>query len=311
MAYLPPEAHQLFAENYGVASIAELSERGLGRRARHRLLDAGSLDVIIPGVYRTPSVRLDELGRCRAVCLARPESAIAGPTAGRIWGFRCLPHDQRVHTLSPPHSHPVARPWVVPYRTKAFHSDDIVERDDGIRVTSRARTAFDLARHVGDASLLSIMEQAMKDGRLSTRELYEAAASWVCRQRPWASRFLRQLEGRVAGGPAESDLESRFGAELKRLGVRGLVRQYEIELGAYGRARFDLAIPQRRLAIEIDGFPTHFETAGLAADRRRDGEADRLGWRVRRFGPPQLGRRLPETAACFAAELLSTESTYR
>jgi very-short-patch-repair endonuclease len=81
-----------------------------------------------------------------------------------------------------------------------------------------------------------------------------------------------------------------LGDALNAAGIRGLVRQFSIDLPGYGPARFDLAVPELRSAIEIDIFPTHSETAGRESDEWRDRCALELGWVVDRvveadFGP--------------------------
>ncbi|MGB0113014.1 MAG: type IV toxin-antitoxin system AbiEi family antitoxin domain-containing protein [Ilumatobacteraceae bacterium] len=278
MPHLPAAAHQRFATQHGVASVPQLHDAGLSRRQLDRLESEGAIELVLRGVYRTPSVPVTELGRCAAACLANPYLAIAGPTAGRIWGFRRLPHDARTHVLAPPASNPAIARWVTPYRTAAVHPCDILERPDGIRLTSRARTAFDLARCLKPDDLLSVIEQAMHDGNLDERDLRAVAVDWLSPQRRWAWTFLRQLDRRLAGGPAESHAEVLVADRLRRAGVRGLVRQFEVRLPGYGPARFDLAHPRLRWAIEVDIFPTHDESIGRQRDRRRDAAAAIEGW---------------------------------
>lgn len=282
MTKLPVAAHRTMADQHGVASSQQLRAHGLSTRQIHHLAQTGQLVHVERGAYATPSVPLDELGRCAAVCLARPAIAIAGPTAGRLWGFRHVQRDRRIHVIGPPHAQPASRVAVAVYRTAAIHDHDIVRRPDGIRVTSRARTALDLARHLPPDPLLSVIEQAMHDGSLTEADMRAVAVDWMSPQRPWLLTFLRQLERRIAGPAAESRPEVDLGQTLKAAGVTGLVRQYEIELPGYGPARFDLAVPALRWAVEVDVHPVHEQTVGRTSDRRRDAGAAALGWLVSR-----------------------------
>jgi hypothetical protein len=283
VVHLNEQAHLLFATQHGIASVEQLRDAGLGARQLKRLEAAGAIVRIHNGAYRSPSVALTELSRCAAVCLARPEVVISGPTAGRLWGLRRLPPDRRVHVLAPPASHPCVARWVVPYRTNAFHDRDVIRRSDGIRVTSRARTALDLTRWLDPDDLISVIEQVMHDGRLAETDLLEVVADWISPGRPWARRFVRQLDRRLPGAAAESHPEVRVANALTRVGVVGLVRQFEIDLPGYGHARFDLAIPELRWAIEVDVHPRHLETGGVLADRRRDTAARSVGWDTSRI----------------------------
>lgn len=294
MTKLPVAAHRTMARQHGVASSVQLHQHGLSTRQISHLADSGQLIHVERGAYATPSIELDELGRCAAICLARCDVAIAGPTAGRIWGFRHVAADRRLHVIAPPHAQPASRRSVAVYRTAAIHGHDIVHRADGIRVTTRARTALDLARHLGPTPLLSVIEQAMHDGGLSDAEMREVAVDWMSPQRPWLSTYLRQFDRRIAGPAAESKAEVDLGQALETAGVTGLVRQFEIELPGYGRARFDLAVPALRWAIEVDVHPVHEETSGRASDARRDAGAVALDWLVSRVSRDEFQRSLDD-----------------
>ena len=75
---------------------------------------------------------------------------------------------------------------------------------------------------------------------------------------------------------------------LRRRGVVDLVRQHPIQLPGYGRARFDMAIPELRWALEVDVHPEHRTVEGVANDRRRDDAAEEIGWAVRRLVDAEL-----------------------
>jgi hypothetical protein len=265
VAVFTTEALEFLRSHHGVATAAELQQCGLSAPAVRSLLEAGNLASVLKGVYRIPAVTLDEPARCAAVCAAHPLLAISGPTAGRLWGLRRLPRDPRIHVLAPPASHPSIAPWVVPYRTAAVNPRDVVRRPDGINVTSRARTALDLARFVPSSDLLSIIEQVIHDGAVSEEELRDVALEWWSPQRPWIRRFLELLDRRLDGGPAESHGETILGDALAAAGLVGLARQFRIDLPGYGPARFDLASracdwPSRSISIR-------------RTRRRRDGSA--------------------------------------
>ncbi len=297
MVHLTPQAHEVFARQHGVASVDQLVTTGLSDRQLRHLQTTGDLHLMLRGAYRTPSAPITESTRCAAVCLARPDVAIAGPTAGRIWGFRRLPPDRRIHVIAPRASNPAITRWVVPYRTDARHEHDVVERDDGIRLTSRARTAFDLARWLAPDDLLSVIEQAAHDGGVSDADFLAAAADWLSPRRPWARSFVQALDRRLPGGPAESHPEVRVADALRGTAVRGLVRQHRVQLPGHGEARFDLAIPELRWALEIDVHPRHRETLGIAADAARDRAAAAIGWVTTRITAEQYEHHFNETIA--------------
>lgn len=303
MSSLTARALAHFERHHGIASIEQLVECGVSRSVIKRLQREGLIEQVLQGAYRLRGQPLTELGRMMAVCTAHPGHVIAGPSAGRLLGFRLLPADLRIHTISPPRSQPTRAKWIKPYRTAAIRGGDIVGRPDGILHTARPRTALDLSRFIDvDTELLSVIEQAMSDGRHSVDDMRAVAMDWTSPRRGWLSRYLRVLDGRVAGGAAESHPEVLLGDALESAGVVGVVRQFRIELPGYGAARFDLAVPEMRWAIEVDVFPTHAETAGRQSDEHRDRAALLLGWSVTRLGPEAFGDGMNATVARLAVE---------
>lgn len=282
MASIPPEVHRRLAAQHGHVSRPQLAEAGLTANQIRHLLRRGDLTTVRRRVYRSPSVPVSELGRCVAVCLGRDGAVISGPTAGRIWGFRKMTADRRLHVLLPPHANGANLDRsVVAHRTAELRAVDVFARDDGIRVTGRARTCLDLASSLAADPLLSVIEQAILDGGLNTADLLDVALGQSGR-RCDVGHFLAQLDRRLDGGAAESDAEVRVGTALARSGVTGLVRQHATTLTGYGRVRFDLAVPALLWAVEVDLFPTHEEVVGALADAERDRAARRDGWLVRR-----------------------------
>jgi very-short-patch-repair endonuclease len=293
MSHLPAHAHELLRRQHGVISRAQLTTSGLSRRQVTTLVERGDLVSGLRGTFRTPSAPIDQLSRCTEVCLARPAVAVSAPTAGCLRGWRMVNRDRRVHVISPPASNPAIAPWVVPYRTAAIHAErDIVHRDDGIRTTTPARTVLDLARTLDTTALASVIDQAIAKHGVTEDELIATAIDWRSRQRPWIDVFLRVLGQRLPGGPADSHPEIRVGNGLRVRGVRHLVRQHAIVLPGSIDARFDLAVPELLWAVEVDVYPTHVETGGVAKDERRDDAAEAIGWTVSRISEADYERRL-------------------
>lgn len=188
MTVLSSAALALLQSQHGVASAQQLKDCGVSRHQIDSLVQSANLVPVLKGVYRHPVATFDELSRCVAFCVAHPSGVISGPTAGRLWGFRKLPNDRRIHAIVPPRAQPVSVKWIIPYRTAAIHDDDRIRRPDGIVVTSRQRTALDLARSIdSNLGLLSVIEQAAVDGGLDQKALRAVAVDWRSGQRPWPS----------------------------------------------------------------------------------------------------------------------------
>ncbi|NQY55633.1 MAG: type IV toxin-antitoxin system AbiEi family antitoxin domain-containing protein [Ilumatobacteraceae bacterium] len=73
MTHFSPAVHRLLAHQHGVISTEQLHAAGHPPHQVRRLREHGELIAILRGAHRTPSVHLDELGRCAAVSLTRPD----------------------------------------------------------------------------------------------------------------------------------------------------------------------------------------------------------------------------------------------
>jgi very-short-patch-repair endonuclease len=283
------------ATQYGIVSQRQLSDLGFSRDRVARLVTSGVLVRVVDGAYRLASHADDELARCIAVCLARPGLVVSGPTAARLHGFRRVTKDSIVHVTAKPHSQPARAPWIRTYRTALVQPSDIAHRSEGIRLTTPARTVVDMVRYCSDAAVISMIEQGVDLGWFDEGQVRSAAERTNTIGRPFARQFLALLDDRMAGGPAGSDWETIVGEALRQRGVRGLVRQYPLKVPGYGRLRFDLAIPERRWALEIDAHPSHHTREGAARDKFRDRCCAEIDWMVQRIGEPDLRLRFDPT----------------
>ena len=165
------------------------------------------------------------------------------------------------------------------------HGPGIGGRDDRERlpVTTAARTLIDLGSVVDDDTLERALESALRDDRTSLRQLHRRLEALSRRGRPGLARVRRVLGRRVGGGPSDSELETRFVRLLRRARMPLPVRQHEVRLGGRLLARADLAYPEARLLIELDGWSAHGTRAAFHADRRRQNSMVMAGWTLLRF----------------------------
>jgi very-short-patch-repair endonuclease len=80
-------------------------------------------------------------------------------------------------------------------------------------------------------------------------------------------------------------------------------QQYRVQIGNRWR-RVDLAYPELKLAIEVDGWAHHGEArSGFDADRVRDNELEILGWDRLHFTSAFTDKQISETVAAKLAAL--------
>jgi very-short-patch-repair endonuclease len=82
--------------------------------------------------------------------------------------------------------------------------------------------------------------------------------------------------------PGESDLEMRVLRAIVGGGLAEPVQQHRVTLLGR-RCRIDLAYPELKVAIEVDGWDHHRTRTAFDADRARENDLVAAGWRVLRF----------------------------
>ena len=210
-------------------------------------------------------------------CAAHPLAVASHRTVGRLIGLRRIGPAEDVEVTVQGRCG-VRLPGLVVHHSKWLPRSHVVERADGIRHTTVARTVFDLASVLGDDALESVIEQVL-DRRLATISTLAAMGRTLReRGRNGSARFGRVLASRPAWRrPANSDLEVRFDQALRRLGMAGAVRRPGIALADGSEIHPDLWWPDLRLAVEVDHVSWHGGRLDAQYDKKRDRRAARLG----------------------------------
>lgn len=286
MTSIPPAVADYLAAHHGIVNTDTLMQFGFGEDRIRSLVDAGMFVRVHRQVLRIRSTPASFLGRCRAACAAHPALVITGVSAGRMWELRRLgipadpPPDELIEAIAPARNAP-SLAGVRVRRSTDLDERDIVERPDGIRLATAARTWFDIAESVGDRSFESITEQVL-DRYCSVPELWATRRRLAVRGRNGAARVNRVLDRRaVWQRPADSDLELRVLLALEARGV-SLVRQFELRLRDGSVIHLDGADPLLRWGLEVDHVTWHGGRFDAQRDKARDRQAGLLGWRVER-----------------------------
>jgi very-short-patch-repair endonuclease len=290
------------AGRHGVLSAAELRSFGHTKPQISALVTAGMLVIVFKGIYRLRSSPDTLLARCRAICLADPFAVITGRAAGKIWGVRRMGAVDRIEVRTRHHSNPLNAPFVLLRRCNAMEPIDIVLRDDGIRVVSPPRLAFDLAATVSELDLESAIEQIIDERWCTAPTLISTGRRLYHPARPGSTEFIRVMGRRpIWMKPADSHHEVVVHDALRRANVRGLVRQHRLDLPDGWSIHADLAQPTLRWAIPIDHITWHGGRIAGQRDKQNDRQATRLGWTVSRVTDEEIDEHLPSTIADLVA----------
>ncbi len=275
------------AGHHGVVSIGRMVALGYSRPSVYRMVDRGELVVLLPGVFKGIQWPTGREQRMVAACMRNDSISIGYLTAAKEWSFRKVPHDPNIHLLVP---HTCSAKLLgefdgyVVHRCRQIDPVDIVQRDDGIRLISPTRAAFDIADVVLEAATGSILEQLINDNRGT---IATHAATFIRLghpQRPGTQTMGRVLASRPLWRAAmQSDLESRVLDELRRRGLPSPEVQYPIRLPNGQSIRLDFAWPNLLEALEVDHPFWHDGVAEAHRDKRRDRMLATIGWHTTRI----------------------------
>jgi hypothetical protein len=182
--------------------------------------------------------------------------------------------------------------------------DAHIKEIDGIRVTTMARTLFDLAGTVHPLRTTRALDTCLNQDKVTPAAVWGVVGDLAKRGRT-GSALLRELmlsrgEGEVA--PA-TDLELLL---LKVLTDGGLpLPEREVNVGdADGWVgRVDFIYRAEKIIIEADSRLHHSSLTDFEADRARDNRLTAAGWRVLRITWTMLVERPHEVVALVRAAL--------
>jgi Protein of unknown function (DUF559) len=252
---------------------------------------------------RVPAHLPDSLElRCRAAALLLPPSAaFSHVTAVMLHGLPLpsgqgsAPDDSRIPLQATVANDPsrLTRPQPVGLvcHVARLSAEESVQRPDGTRVTTVARTWLDQAAGLDLVELVVLADAALRRRLTSPDELQRAVASWA--GRPGAAR-LRQAVPLVE--PAtDSPMETRLRLLLVLAGLPRPVAGRDVVVDGGWLARPDLSYPDLRIAIEYDGDHHRADRRQWQNDIARRRLLEDAGWLVLVFTADDVLKRGPET----------------
>jgi predicted transcriptional regulator of viral defense system len=276
------DMNHLFSQQFGMISARQLIEKGCSERTIRRMASEGALQTVLPGVFRSPSWPMGREQLMVAGCLRNSAAALAFTTAGQIHGLRKM-FDDRVHLLVPHGSSPDL-PGLVVHRCRKIDPEDIVPLGNGMRVTSVARTLFDVGGVIGHRRVVSALENALDRKLVNMDAMSEVTLRLFHRRRPGSREIRSALMARSDWTSAlQSDLEVRVLAAIRRAGLPMPVVQYELFIEDGHIVRFDFAWPHIRVALEVDHSFWHVGSEESRKDKQRDRKVATLSWQTLRI----------------------------
>lgn len=266
---------------YGLAEMRQLIAGGINRHHVEHRLKKGRLRRVRPGVFVVAGApRSFEQDVLAAVLAAGSDAVASHTTAAVLWGLPLVEHE--VLELTTSRRHWARMPAVRAHRTVAFLGcEHTLLRQ--IPVTTVARTLVDLSGSCSASQLGRMTDRAIREGTLRLEDLRTCVAGLGPARGRHPSRVERVLDRRLAGyDPGDSGLEMRFARAIVGGGLPEPVQQHPVSIGRR-HYRIDLAYPESKIAIEIDGWEYHRSRSAFDDDRNRANDLVVAGWHVLRF----------------------------
>ena len=258
-------------------------EVAAGRLTRHEL--EHDYVRVHRDVYLTKQVEITAKERALAAAIyAGPDAVLTGRSAAALYGVRWIDSTAAAEVVRPSHFRSPDGLVVRRYRVRP---DETLHRG-GIRLTTEARTGFDLGRLLPRDQAIVLV-----DALCNTTGLWPADIAEIAGRHPGERGVarLRRILDEVDGG-AESPPETRTRLLLVAAGLPRPETQVTIsnERGFFV-ARVDLGWRQQRVAVEYDGAHHWTDRRQRSRDIDRQAELERLGWRVVRVSAELLADR--------------------
>lgn len=269
-------AYALMRRQYGLITRDQALRCGLNPQQIAWLLTSGRWRLVRPDVYEIAGTPPTWEQAVLAAVFAGGEGVAASHgTAGQL---RVLKHvaDDGLEIVSPLGRHK-RLDGVVGHRSGAlFDSDLTVYR--AIPTTTVARTLIDVSGRFTERKLGQSIDDALRRRILDLEDLRRTAGRLGSAPGRSMRKVHRALGLRLADyDPLDSDLETRALRVLTAAGLPPPRQQYPIVLGGV-EVHLDLAYPEAKLAIELDGWEWHRNRSAFDDDRWRDVELVKLRW---------------------------------
>jgi hypothetical protein len=263
---------------YGLVTRRQLLAQLSRAQVQGRVAE-GRLVPVRPGVYRCAGAPPSWEQRLLAACLAG-EAVASHRSAARLWNLGGIPALRLEVTV------PLGR--TLRLRGVRAHRSTLLGPEwatvhRGIPVTTPARTLIDLSAVASPPRVWEAVDQGLRERLITLEELRACFDLMAGRGRRRVAHFRPILEARQPGyDPGDSELEARVTWWLAAAGLPAPVRQHPVLVQDH-RYRVDLAYPDLRIAIELDGWAHHGTRGAFDHDRERGNDLELAGWTVLRF----------------------------
>ncbi len=283
------------ASQHSVISWAQARQLGASPQEIRHQVGVGAWQRAHEGVYIIAGTRETYEQRLVAGCLAVGlEAAGSHRSAATIHGLLTY-KDPPIEITTNRHRSP-ERDGVVVHRLADLHGrwiDDV----EGVRVTTVARTLVDLGAVASPRTVEAALDRAAGRRLVTYREVRDAMVAVARKGRIGVGTIRQLLETRVGQAHPPGVLEARMTSLLLNAGLPAAEPEFIVRDRNGGfMAVVDFAYPDRRLAIEVDGYEFHSSPVAFDDGHARDRLLVAEEWAVLHFGWTDVERRADRVA---------------
>jgi very-short-patch-repair endonuclease len=256
-------------EQDGVITLAQARRAGLSLQAVQRRIRSGHWKRCGRGVYFVDDRVFTDAARVRSTVWGYGKHAAASGLAAAWWHGLTQFAPNIVEVTVPRNSHGRSHAGSRLRRRDLTRSDVVTLRR--LQVTELKVTVVEAAVRLRDGA--KIMDRALQND-VQLRALWDAHLRNKGRHGSPAARRLLL----AASDGARSEAERLLVKLLREAGITGWQMNYPV--GGY---KVDVAFPEQKVAIEVDGLAFHSSSDDFHNDRVRQNRIAILGWQVLRF----------------------------
>jgi len=290
---------ELAERQHGLIAARQARSLGLSVTAERHLVAVGRLVRIRRGVLLVRGAPRSWPQSVLSAVLAAGDPAFASHrTAARLWQLPIEPADAIEITTLIERRARIA--GVRSHRSGLWDERDVATVAL-VPVTSPARTLADLSTELGEAGLGKALDDGLRRRILSLNAMHAVARRFDIAPGRSPKTMHAVLAKRIPGyDPGDSELETWVWETIRDAGLPPPVRRHPIAVNG-NRYFIDLAYPDKRVAIEVDGFDVHRPRGSFDGDRARQNIIVLAQWRLLRYTSASL----PETIVAEVREALS------
>lgn len=259
----------LAARQHGLLSFDQARALGLAGHQIKERVEGGRWQRIHVGVFRIRGAPTSYPQRLLAACLAiGPEAAAshrAAATLHDLLTYREPPVEVTTTRLRSPELD-----GIVVHRL-ADLQERWVQVVDGLRTTTVARTLVDLGAVAAPRTVEAALDRATGRKLVTYRDVRDAMVAVARKGRRGVGAIRPLLDARIGRVLPAGVLEARMASLLRHFDLPSAEPEYTVndEHGGF-IAVVDFAYPDRRLAIEVDGYEFHSTPTAIRHGNARD-----------------------------------------